>query len=84
MAKGLRCPMCGKSTLQPRDSVYRCSSKNCAGFVGWGIGDRIVNPGSGKGRECPNCHCNTLHGVHDYEKKKLIWRCTTCYYSGIG
>ncbi len=82
MAKGLRCPLCGKSTLQPNDSVYECSNEEC-GFIGWGIKDEIVNVGSGKGKTCPGCGCNTLHGVHELSDGKYVWRCTTCNYSGF-
>jgi ribosomal protein L37AE/L43A len=84
MSKGLICPICKKGNiLHKTDSVYVCSNDEC-GFIGWGIRDEIINVGSGKGRACPNCGCNTLQGVYELSDGKNIWRCTTCSYSGIG
>ncbi len=84
MAKGLVCPICKKGNiLHKKDSVYECSNEEC-GFVGWGMKDGIVNVGSGKGKICPDCGCNALHGVYELPDGKYIWRCTTCYYSGVG
>ena len=83
MAKGKTCPLCRTNTLQKKDSFYECTNDEC-GFIGWGIQDKISKVGKGSGVYCPNCGSQTLHGLYGLEDGSRIFRCTTCYYAGIG
>jgi transposase-like protein len=78
-----KCPRCKQNTFTQQGSIYRCSDKECD-FIGWGITDEIIAVGKGKGMTCPNCGNLVFHGVHEYKKDILIWRCKKCLYSGIG
>jgi Zn ribbon nucleic-acid-binding protein len=74
---GSQCPHCKQMTFFNEGPVSQCSK---CGATGWGW-NRAVNPGSGKGFECPNCERYTLHQVSNIGDKHALRRCSTCDYS---
>jgi ribosomal protein L37E len=75
MAKGQRCPRCGRPTFQPEGQVRQCSDEDC-GVVGW-LGDGPTNTPR-RGVECGSCGAGTMKQVVEFEDGSSIYHCFSC------
>jgi hypothetical protein len=73
MARGQRCPACGRMTFQEQGQVRECSDSSC-GAVGW-LGS--PKPSSARGKICQVCGSGTLKKVGDAGSLS-IHHCYTC------
>lgn len=75
MARGQRCPSCGRLTFQVFGQVRRCSDAECAA-VGWlGEGPTDI---PARGRKCGFCGVGTMKTVGELASGALLHRCFTC------
>ncbi len=73
MARGQRCPSCGKLRFQEQGLSRTCSG---CGAVGW-IGGEGPSKDSKRGRKCGTCGTSTLKKIGDNGSIK-IHHCFTC------
>lgn len=74
MARGQRCPACGRLTFQTSDQIRKCSDKKC-GAVGWlGHGPESS---SARGKMCKVCDNGTMRRVGSVGEVD-IHACSTC------
>jgi hypothetical protein len=74
MARGQRCPKCGRLTFHEAGQVRKCSDKSCAA-VGWlGAGP---TKSSTRGRVCEACGTGTMKLVSTVDNVS-VHHCSTC------
>lgn len=75
MARGQRCPKCGRLTFQPDGLGRRCSDATCA-VVGW-LGDGPENS-SARGSTCGSCGAGTMKVVVTIDDEAQVYCCFGC------
>jgi hypothetical protein len=80
MAKGAKCPHCGRNNFGDQGSYQKCSA---CGFIGWSFSHPIEKVGKGRGKACTWCGKLTLHDVVTLPKGEIVRRCATCNYVAI-
>ncbi len=76
MAKGNKCPECGKNQARYEKGALHCGNKSC-GSVSWTAFDKPSAGEKRKGYECGACGKQTVHPIGVVAQAK-IWRCSTC------
>lgn len=74
VARGQRCPRCGRLTFQPSGQVRQCSDNEC-GVVGW-LGEGPENSAR-RGSRCGFCEVGTMKHVVRVGPLE-VYRCFTC------
>jgi hypothetical protein len=74
MARGQRCPKCGRLTFQEDGQIRKCSDKSC-GVVGW-LSDG-PKKSSTRGRVCEVCGTGTMKSIGTVGKVSIN-HCFTC------
>jgi hypothetical protein len=80
MAKGKKCPHCGRSQLKYEGSYDGCAA---CGFVGWYFSHHVAKVGKGRGKTCAWCGHLTLHDIVALPHGEVVRRCATCNYVAI-
>jgi ribosomal protein L37AE/L43A len=76
MAKGYRCPTCGKQSGQYRNGSYQCNDKKCSALW-WGPFNKPSAGEKRKGFACFQCGRKTVHPVAKLGSVD-VYRCSTC------
>lgn len=74
MARGYKCPECGKFAGTYKKGAYHCGSCNS---IWWSAFDRPSAGTPRKGYTCPTCGNLTIHPTGTVANAK-VWRCSTC------
>lgn len=73
MARGQKCPSCGKLTFQPEGPVRHCKGCRVTGWQGSGP-DKVA----GRGKKCLSCEAAAMKQVAVTEEGSKIHYCSAC------
>lgn len=73
MARGQKCPKCGKLTFHPEGPVRECSSCGVTGWLGTG-----PTTTARRGKKCGFCGIGTMKQVGATENGAQLHYCFTC------